>query len=148
MADEVVSAIKRSDIRRLAFLTHEFPEIVLRLPGFNDFMDHLYATRQDQAVSRIMGERAGRGRPPEEPKNYFYLIGVVDRVCEREGVSVARAAELVRERWCQHRYIGSLSARTIENIHSQYKHLFDLFQSGRYLPPDSLTDDAFKLPNK
>ncbi len=121
-----------SAIRKLARLSRDFPDIVLRAPEFVEAMGHLLRRGEDGAVRRIVGE-ARRGRRVE---CQFYLVALMDRVIEAEGCSRAAAAKIVFARYGRDLAKG---ADAIENDYSRYKGHYDLWRAPKYVPEERLT---------
>lgn len=120
-----------SAVRSLARLVHNYADIVLRMPVFQDRMEFLVRNGGDAILRRILGE-VRQGRPFGEP---FLLIALLDDVRKAENdCSVARAAELVAEKYCRH-----LTPETIRNVHSMYRHEFELWKLSKYVPGERLT---------
>lgn len=120
-----------SAVRTLARLVHNYADIVLRMPLFQDQMQFLVRHDGDAIIRRIMGE-VRQGRPLGEP---FLLLALLDDVRKAEDdCPVARAAEIVRRKYCPH-----LTAETIRNVHSMYRHEFELWKASKYVPGERLT---------
>jgi hypothetical protein len=147
VVERVRDAIKKfkrdggdSEIRTLGFLVQYYPAITLRVPEFFDFMDWLLARREDGALARIMGD-ATRGRRRESP---FYLIAFVELVCQRNGCSVARAAQWIEDN------VGAKfnkCATSIQNDYSRYRDHYRIWRS-QFVPGNKLTPAAWCRPEK
>jgi hypothetical protein len=140
--DRIRSAVARASkqddekgIRELAFCVLHFPEETLRLLEFHSLMEYLVRRHRDGAVAKILGS-AARGR---SQKTKFYIVALVDRIREIDGVSVSVASQRAAERFGAQ--LGNISAPTIQNYYSAHKHDYDLFRVGRFIRSTDLTAD-------
>lgn len=104
-------------VRELARLIDEHPEIALRMPEVQEYVQWLQRKKRDDVLARLIGGTC-RGRPRD---SYFAVVALVQSVIDQMGCSVARAASIAHERFGRDL---SMDARRMQNIYSEHRDLY------------------------
>lgn len=136
--EALLAALAAEDVRELARLTKDYPQVAHRTPELADFIAWLARKGERTAVARILGERR-RGRALED---LAFPVIVVLEIAQRENVPVSRAACLARERYPKE--LGHLTSRTLENTVSRYREHYERRRDGIYIPASLLLDKPFR----
>ena len=126
-------------IRRLGDLVKEFPQVVLRVPEFHEFMNWLLARGFDGAIGRIMGDAVRRGRPRAD---HFELVAFVKQVRKVHACGAAAAARWIATKWGAR---FGMDARSIQNVYSQREREFEIWLS-QTVDASDLTSAAWCRP--
>lgn len=136
LRERVLDAIGKAEdgVRRLGDLVSTNRELVLRMPEFHDYLEHLRKRGGESAWNRIMGAPRSRGRPRVDNVG---LVLRVDKCMDAPDVnSVALAARLLEP-------VLGLSSRTIQNTYSRYAPLVRRMLAGYASPAGTMMERPY-----
>lgn len=135
--DEVRRALalanNRARVRMLGRLVDICADVVLRMPEVHEFLDRLYSAGQVSAIKGILGERR-RGRPRTNILTQVTIVGHL----KRQKLWTKESAKMYARRF-------SKSVAAVENDHSKYRRLLELYGS-RFVDAAKLTHDRWRWP--